>query len=196
MAIAQPKSSVRISLALLVACALLVLGQSASAQGTQAELNQIKAAFVVNIARFVKWPDDSVNAESGTITLCIYRDDNLVRSARSFNGQVVDGRQLTVQKVSTVDSARSCGVLLVPSSHLDGYIADMQSTPPLTALTVVDQTDVEGPLTKADGTMVTLVRNKAKIGFEVNLAAVDDSGLKISAQLLRLARSVHRGEQT
>lgn len=196
MAIAQPNSNARTSMALLVACALLVLGPSASAQGTQAELNQIKAAFVVNIARFVKWPDDSVNAESGTIALCIYRDDNLARSARSFNGQVVDGRQLTVQKVSTVDSARSCGVLLVPSSHLDGYIADMQSAQPLTALTVVDQTDVEGPLIKADGTMVTLVRNKAKIGFEVNLAAVDDSGLKISSQLLRLARSVHRGEQT
>ena len=181
-------------LSALLAVTLLFVCPSAFAQGTQAELNQIKAAFVVNIARFVKWPADTVHAESESIMLCVYRDENLARSARSFNGQIVDGRQLSVQRVSTLESARDCGVLLVPSNHLDGYQADMQSTQAVKALTVVDQTDVDGPLKRAEGTMVTLVRNKAKIGFEVNLAAVDDSGLKISSQLLRLARTVHREE--
>lgn len=169
---------------------------TAWAQGSESELNQIKAAFVVNIARFVKWPEDASNVQPDQITLCIYRDENLLRSARSFAGQIVDGRQLQVQKVSTLASASQCGVLLVPNNHVDGYQADLESAGGVSALTVIDQTDADGPPKKAIGTMVTLVRNKAKIGFDVDLAAVDDSGLKISSQLLRLARSVHRGDST
>src|SRR5581483_2580811 len=95
-------------LTVLIRCCLLPIRISAE---TSLEY-KVKAAFLLNFAKFVEWPPTAFPAADSPIAICIVgRDpfgstlDDLVR------GEVIDGRKLVVRRIPEFAERQACHIL-------------------------------------------------------------------------------------
>jgi hypothetical protein len=97
-------------------------------------------------------------------------------------------RPITRTNPDTTDDARQCQILFIGRTDWDrgpGLLAAVQSAP---VLTVSDEPDA-----LARGAQILLVRDDNRVRFDVNLAAVRQSGITLRSSLLRLARRLVPG---
>jgi hypothetical protein len=88
-----------------------------------------------------------------------------------------------------MNDLRATDVLFIRSDRhqtLEAALRVMHGMPVLTVGESADFTDLGG--------IVQLVREGNKMRFDVNVAAAEDAGLRIQAQLLKLARNTSRTE--
>ncbi len=177
--------------ATLVFCCGLLQGANADADADP-RVDQIKAAFILNIARFVSWPP-SAELDNG-VNLCLYRADALGTAVETITGKLVAGQPLRVLRIGSLDTSRGCQVLLVPGAELDIYTREIPASPqPMLTIADLSQSSGSGSGRVRDGVMVALVRKGNHLGLEVNLGEVQRARLTISSQLLKLAVIVDQG---
>lgn len=169
-------------------CLVLVFGGSLHAMGAQTDgagEAQLKAAFVYNFARFVEWPAASFNDAGDRLQLCVAGQGPVARLLPELEGRTAQGRELQVRSISSTTEAKACHMIFV-SGVGEPRVADvLQVARGLAVLTV---SDVSG---FADaGGVIGLVRVDDRLQFEINLIAARARGLKVSAHLLKLARTV------
>jgi hypothetical protein len=142
----------------------------------------VKAAFLYNFAKFVDWPPNAFPERR--FNLCILGDDPFGRLLDDLvTNDSVDGRPIAVQRRARAADLESCHILFVgrlEHEHRREVLATLRGTAVLTV------GDADGFL--ADGGMVNFFLEANRVRFEVNRAAVDQSPLKMSSKLLRVAR--------
>ena len=168
---------------LLALCLALTAAHSwpAAAQPLVASEAALKAAFVYRIALFVEWPPETAGSNR-PFQICVFGADNGWAEAFStIEGKKVQGRTIArVRVLSRRDEAEFCHVAVLSDS--DGRRpADM----PAGVLTV---SDAEG--FARDGGMVGFVREGMQLRFDINREAARRAQLRLSAELLKVARSV------
>jgi hypothetical protein len=146
---------------------------------------EVKAAFLYNFTKFVEWPPSAFAEGNGALRLCVLGDDPFGRglNAALGEGEVVEGRRLTVVRAETLARAGGCQVLFVSRSErerLPQILAPLKSSPVLTV------GDSKGFLDQ--GGIVNFILEGSKVRFEINPAAAEQAGIRISSKLLRLAR--------
>jgi hypothetical protein len=172
---------VAICFALLIPiCATLL-----AAQKSGATESQVKAAYLYNFGKFVRWQTD--RAESlQTLTICVLGRDPFggVLDA-TVEGESIDGKKITVKRLSTIQDLGSCSILFVAASE------ESRLGPVLTAA------QHQGVLTVSDiphfaehGGIIGFVMLQDRIRFEVNRAAAEQSHLTLSSELLKVASRV------
>ncbi|MGR9085899.1 MAG: YfiR family protein [Gammaproteobacteria bacterium] len=161
----------------------------ASAETASERIDRVKAAFVLNIARFVSWPDEVLDHQGGVLLLCLYRSNPFGEAMKSIAGKTVNGRSLQIKPVKSLTDSKTCNILLIGGDHLTNFGDESPhgSNGPL--LTIADLTDAVG-LRSRHHALVALVRNGARIGFEINLKKARSAGLQMSSNLLKLAKIV------
>lgn len=163
--------------------AILLAIFCAGAQAAPASEYEVKAAFVHNIAKFVEWPV-SISAK-GNLRLCLLGQGAFGLAAGGLRGKPVGSKTWEVVPVATHANLRECQVLLIESPEagdLPRLLGSLKDYPVLT----VGDTDGYGE----QGVMVNFYLEQDKVRFEINPAAANRAGLKISSQLLKLARIV------
>ena len=178
--------------ALAGACAalgLLLMAPAAGADNDSLRSQRVKAAFILNIARFVSWPESAFDGPGAPLLLCLYRGNPLGVAIDSIRGERAVGRRMAIAEVSSYDESEACHILLVPAARLEDFSGELDEPLERPLLTVADLTLESHP---EEGhrhpVMVTLVRAGTRIGYEVDLQQVRRSGLRMSAELLKLAR--------
>jgi hypothetical protein len=172
---------------------LAVLWPSLAEAETESErIERVKAAFVLNIARFVSWPDEAQDPQHGRLLLCLYRGNSLGAAVETIEGKTVNGRALRTSLVDSLAHSRTCNILLIGASEMQRFEEESRHTPDRPLLTIGDLTDA-APSPPHRQALVTLVRNGARIGFEINLAKARRAGLQMSSNLLKLAKIVGDG---
>jgi len=156
-------------------------------------IDQVKAAFILNIARFVSWPPKAFDDHPDELSLCLYRGNPLAAAIETLHGKKVGGRRLEIVHIMRLTETQACRILLLAPYELDEFTADEQARqgPPRPLLTITDASTNHGPQTQA--IMVSLIRSGTHIGFEINLAKARRAGLRLSSRLLKLARIVDNG---
>jgi hypothetical protein len=147
---------------------------------------QVKAAFLLNFARFVEWPPTNFSSPTDPIDICVLGPDPFGEALDDIvKDKVISGRHLQVRRLHEVSQSNGCEVVFVNAIEAR---SKPQHSKELTwgILTISDGKDFS-----RDGGIVTLVMQQNRIGFEINLDAADHSGLKISSKLLSLATIVH-----
>lgn len=152
-------------------------------------VTQIKAAFVLNIARFVAWPPESATAGK-KIRLCFFRDDILAGAKQSLTRNPVAGRAVHTRKIQRLDGADDCDIVLIPGSQVQRFVSESSVTVERPILTIVDLTAADEVGRAYPGVHVNLIRRGNSIGLEINVEAVNRAGLQVSSSLLMLARIV------
>jgi len=157
---------------------------SSAQQGHSTE-SQVKAAYLYNFGKFVRWQTDRVGSPQ-TLTICVLGKDpfGAVLDA-TVEGESIDGKKITVKRLSTIQDLASCSILFVATSE------ESRLGPVLTAA------QHQGLLTVSDiphfaehGGIIGFVMQQDKIRFEVNRAAAEQSHLTLSSELLKVASRV------
>jgi len=163
--------------------ATLAIAFCANAQAAPPTEYEIKAAFIHNIAKFVEWPA-SIGA-SGVLRLCVLGQGPFGEAAGGLRGKPVGSKVWEVVPASTRANLRECQVLFIEASeagNLPRLLGSLRGSPVLTV------GDSEGYAEQR--VMVNFYLEESKVRFEINNDAAARAGLKISSQLLKLARIV------
>jgi hypothetical protein len=144
---------------------------------------QLKAAYLFNFVTFTEWPEDP----GDTLTLCLYGPDPFGTDIDVYQGQGVNGRVFEVLRISTANQLGNCHIVFISAGVISNLRRVLDSTDNKPVLTVADS-----PGAAAGGVSLNMNMEQNKVTFEVNLAAVRNSKLGISFQLLRLAKKVHQ----
>lgn len=160
----------------------LLLATSASFTAARAATidsgpNNLRAAIVYNIVRFVEFPVSDNNLE-----MCVVRSADGASQMLALRGQRVGTRSIAVRLVDSA-SAEGCNVF---------YLGDASAAETARArghgVLVVGET----PSFITSGGTVGLVRMGKQIRFEINARNARNAGLTISSKLLRLAARVQQ----
>lgn len=171
-----------ISVGLIAACACARLGWSASAPTEY----QLKAAFLMNFAKFVDWPAQSFKSANSPINICVMGDDPFRADLDdTVKGQTVGERSLTVRRISQPQPGDNCHILFVGLSERERFERVLGTFKNHACLTVGEEQE----FAQAGG-MINLLVEDRKIRFEVSLDVAEKAGLKISSRLLKLAKTV------
>jgi hypothetical protein len=140
---------------------------------------QVKAAFLLNFARFVEWPPSAL-ANDAPFNVCILGGDPFGPAIDQIvEGESVNGHKITVTRIREVQQA-SCQVL-----YTAGSPAGNSAAPGV--LTVG-----EGDEFIRRGGIIAFVIDSRRVRFDINLKAAASAGLKLSSKLLAVARSIER----
>lgn len=173
---------------LLAAWALLcaVLAAPARPASEGAKEHQVKAAFLWNFAKYTTWPDTAFAREESPFVVAVLGKDPF--------GELLD-QTLADKKVGThpVRVERHSGAAAIGRPHLL-FVAetDPKVVEPLLRALREEPVLVVG---EADGFVarggtIGFYLEKQNVRFEVRPATARRAGLKIAAQLLKLARIV------
>lgn len=165
---------------------------SVMAAPQHSEEYQAKAKFLANAPSFVEWPASAFQTSGASLLICVHGDFPFGTTlAELTRGSLVRGRRLEIKWVRAEQDLPSCRVVFVTRSAAKRYARVLQVLKDSGSLTIG-----EDPEFLKTGGMVSLVPSERGLTFDVNLDAVHESGLKISSQLLSLARHVFRGTES
>ncbi len=167
-----------------VGVALLLLSFGASAQASEAGL---RVAFVYNFLKFIEWPD----LAKGNFVLCALGAQGATReSLEQIRGKVHKNLVITVvfiDKAITLEAQISqCHMAYVPTSGAD---LPLPSVIPSGVLLVVDEPDLSDA--RVGIALMRTLDNRME--FLINETAVKQAGVKVSSQLLKLAKKQPEG---
>lgn len=173
--------SVNATAAVFGFAALVAVGLARVAAQPGPSAEEVKAAFLCSFSEFVEWPGPA----SGTITIEIIGTDpfgrRLDETARARQGS----RAIAIRRAHQLAAAGQREIAFISASELadlDAVLAKLAGSPVLTV------SDIPG--FAARGGMIGFVLEDRRVRFEINLAAAERAGLRISSRLLNLARLV------
>ena len=159
---------------------------SIAAQAVASTEYQNKAAFLAQFPNFVEWPIDASQAPQTSFQICVYGDFNFGTAlAESTRGTTIHGRKLEVRWVRKLPEVRTCQILFVSRSEHARYGQVLAAVANSGVLTVGETAG----FLEAGGA-ICFSYDRELLQFEVNLAAAHGARLKMSVQLLGLAKRV------
>lgn len=171
--------------------ALLALLSSVAQVAVSSDLSasreyQLKAAFVYNFTKFIEWPPQSFPGASDSIVVGVLGDSPFgAQLAQVVKDRRVNGRGIVVKRVDTAAEARSVHLLFVGAMQ-DGHFDEIE--PGLAGSAVV--TIGESSSFAGRGRTINFVLEDDKLRFEINMDSAEHAGLRISAQLQKLAKAI------
>jgi YfiR/HmsC-like len=180
MALVGPLTSGTLALVL----SLLTAAAPAAPESPRPTEYEVKAAFLYNFAKFVKWPEG--NSLGPTFVVAVIGEDPFGDVLdRTFAGKTIQGRKTEVRRIPTATPPGDVQILFIGSSergHLAQILKELEGG---SALTVAD---MDG-FTERGG-MIAFRLKSDVVNFDINLDQVERARLKMSSQLIRLARNV------
>lgn len=170
----------------LCAVLLLLSGLLAMLSPALASLpeSEVRAAIIVNFVHFVEWPDNP--PPNADILICVAGRSATGDALLAFNGKTVHGRPITVVSRQYAANSGDCRILFIGESSSRNTLDWLRDLTGQHVLTISEGEDF-----LPNGGIVSLNRAGSRIVFDINLIAMRRANLKISSQLLRLAREVH-----
>jgi hypothetical protein len=158
----------------------------ACAQDAPTREYQIKAAFLLNFVQFVKWPPVAFSTPGAPFKIGILGDDPFGPALdETIRGETVSGHPLSVVRSRRLDDLRDCQMIFIARSEegqLDQILEQLKGTPVLTV------SELDGFAN--EGGDIDFYLSEDKVRFAINPQSARQNGLKISSQLLALAKIV------
>ena len=177
-------------LAMLVAAGLTTEAPL-RAQPRAAGEYEIKAAFLYNFARYVEWPPDRLPAAGDAFVVTVLGEDPFGDTLDAIvRDRTIHDRRLTVRRVARVEDVGDSQILFISRSEAEDLPRILQRLETAPILTVGETAQFA-----ERGGMIRFRREGERIGFDINVASTERAGLRISSQLLKLARIVGTGRK-
>jgi hypothetical protein len=143
---------------------------------------QVKAAFLYHFASFVEWPSEAFT-HSNELLICVMGQDPFGAFLdQAISGKVVQGKKLSALRLEKNGPVNGCHILFISSSEKD-RLKEIREAIKRTPILTVGDVDQFAQI----GFAINFVSDQNKIRFEINPNAVERAGLKVSAQLMKLA---------
>jgi hypothetical protein len=145
---------------------------------------QIKSVFLYNFSHFVTWPKTAFRSDDAPFNFCILGEDLFKRGIDlAVKNENVNGHISLVQRLNNYENTKICHILFISKSEE----ADLP--------TILNYLDKQPVLTVSDidsfveqGGMIQFFVRAEKVRLFINPAKVKETGLRISGNLLRIAK--------
>lgn len=197
-AVALAPALAALTLALAFGAAPAPPAAATPAPAEAVEAAELKAAYVVNFARYTEWPANRFEHAQDPLVVVVIGDDEVARELAEIaeRADPIGGHPLAVRRelLSPPESWRRGGLLEeLRRAHLiylgpdaeDGVRELLADLAGLAVLTVGDVPDFA-----AAGGMIGLRRQGRRMVFDANPEAIRAGGITVSARVLKLARIV------
>lgn len=145
----------------------------------------LKSAFLYKFTLFADW-HDALGDEGVPISICVLGRDDLGDALQeAVVGRTAHNRPIVVRRPNDAVEARSCHIAFIGWSdpdRVDRTLAALAGRPILTV------GELDGFAER--GGMINMVTRENRLRLEINLGAVERAGLRLSSQLLKLAKLV------
>ncbi len=146
----------------------------------------VKAAFLMNFAKFVEWPSTAFASSGSPIAICILGKDPFGRAMDDVvEGETVNGRKVTVQRMTDPPAPKTCQMVFAAG-------AGKETAKALSGLGRGVLTVGEGENFVRDGGIIGFVIENRRVRFDINQPAAVAAGLTLSSKLLSVARAVEK----
>jgi hypothetical protein len=157
-------------------------GAALFAQEAPLPEHQVKAAFLVNFPKYVDWPAQAFAATNSPIVIAVLGETKVTGELHKIiTNRTVNGREIILQRLAPGEVPRTCHILFIAAAE-QKRSSNLLGSLKAGVLTVGESDDF-----LERGGIINLARRDQKIALEVNLAATDRAGLKISSKLLSVA---------
>jgi len=179
----RPESR-RLKVITILAVILFCMAGTVQAQFSPEE---VKGEFVERFSRFVEWPTSLSKGDSTEpFVVIIAGNCNFEKNiSRAFHKRLINGRKPVVRVIPSGAQIPKCDLVFLAKSeknNLERLLSFFSGKPVLTVA------DTKGFGER--GVHINLFEEGDHARFEINLASVRKSGLKISSRLLRHAKII------
>ena len=136
-----------------------------------------------NFTKFVEWTPDSFSDDNAPIVIGVFANSRYTRELeKAVKYRKVNGRSVVVNEIHSIEQARGFQMLVfdtAPEAQMKETLQALKDAPVLS----IGESEA---FAESDG-ILNFVREGDNVRFEINLDAAQRTGLKISAQFLKLA---------
>lgn len=155
---------------------------NAFAAGAALSNSDLKAAFVYNFSKYTEWPPETGGS---SLALCLHNlTPEQEQAFAPINGRQANSKAVLLRLIDSTGDTGGCHILFFGKGTQRAVIEKMLARS--TALLSVGDSE---EFIEAGG-VIALIERDNRLQFDINLAAARRANLKISAQLLKLARKV------
>ena len=172
-----------ITVVLIMSALLTGTVSPAAVRGETGEEYAVKAAFVLNFARFFNWPGSAFSTPTEPYDLCVMGDPSIVAAFRTIHGKRIGPRTLQVRRGTDPDKVGTPHLLFIP-----------RTIDPPTLFKLLGKTKACHVLTIGEvphfagfGGVINFMNRQGRLKFEINRRIADMQGLTPSSRLLKLA---------
>lgn len=170
----------------LITCFILA-SQSVQCQRAYNEY-EVKAAFIYNCMLFVEWPEENEKEKNGPYTICILGEDPFGQYLDAIaKAKKVKTRSIKIERIQSAEDFKSAHILFISKSEQKNQKAIQKALGDKPVLTIADF-----PQFADNGGAIELLLINNRVNFRVNEKTANKAKLRISAQLLSLAKEVIR----
>jgi hypothetical protein len=174
--------SARLALALFAAS---FPGAGSAQEGSDLEY-RVKAAFLYNFSKFVDWPVGVFDGTQAPLVIGILGEDPFGPILdQTVAGKTIGSRPFAIQRGLQLDELQNVHVLFISRSETQ-RLAELFGA--LQGRNVLTVSEIEEFAQR--GGIISFLMEQSKVRFQINPAAADGAGLRISSKLLRLAQVV------
>ncbi len=142
-----------------------------------------KAAFIYNFLKFISYPESAFPSPHSPIIITIGSTPDIVSAFNTLKGKKIKGRPLIIEQYTTDARLKKSHVVFFSSEDealLQKALPALQTENILT----IGETD----RCKKAGGIIHFYPEGTRLRFEINITAAERARLKISSELLRLAK--------
>jgi uncharacterized protein DUF4154 len=148
---------------------------------------QVKAAFLLNFAKFIEWPARAFVDEGAPVNICVFRYDPFGASLDEVvRGKNIKNRGLVARRVSEVTELSGCQLIFVSEKEQKRLAEVLGSVRGSSALVIGETEDFA-----QRGGGIQFFLEDQRLRFAINVDALQRARLTASSKLLALARIVH-----
>ncbi len=147
----------------------------------------LKTLIISRFFEFVKWPPKPGNSRApDEIVMGIIGETPIREHKRGLYEKIrVPGKKLIIKELSRLDDIKDCHAILIggsESKRLDEILAVTRNKP------ILSIGDTEGFGKR--GVLINLYKSGKNVKFEINITAVQKTGLNFRSKLYKLARII------
>lgn len=147
--------------------------------------SQVKAAYLFNFGKFVRWPVNPL-AGGDAFEICVLGKNPFGAVLQAtVEGESIDGKTIIARNLPSIEDAGHCRILFISSSE-EGRLSSILSV--IRHLHTLTVSDI--PAFSQRGGMIEFVSQQDRIRFAVNMAPMSEAGLTVSSELLKVATKV------
>jgi hypothetical protein len=182
------KISFKHLLCLIISLSFLLQIDRSYAGSIVAKEYQLKAVFLYNFVYFVRWPRSAFRSYQNSFNICVLGEDPFGEELDlAVENETVNRRIVKILRFQDIRNVGSCQILFVSKSEQDQLsriLAYLEQRP---ILTVSDITNFS-----YQGGMIEFFKSRNRLRLSIAYKKVKNTKLRISANLLHIARLVHK----
>ena len=169
----------------LICLAPVAYSRAADVEDNRDE-SRLKLAMMYNFSNFVEWPAAVLPRPDTPFLICVMGADPFGPLLQALEKRNYQGHPIVVGHPTTIDGARKCHILYIDKPAATALGRDvgraLANTPVLTVSSGGDATDA--------GIAIGFILQNERIRWNMNLNAIRQAQLKVSAKLIEIAVNV------